>query len=85
HLGRVPFSGEACTFDGFEVHDTREALPRHAWSVHPGVYRDELGVRATASILRTEDGVRVLDPGQDEIRVVARGVRAQASGDGVAG
>lgn len=73
HLGRVPFSGEACTFDGFEVHDTREAIPRLAWSLHPGVYREDLGVRANASILRTSDGVRVLDPGQHEIRIVARG------------
>lgn len=73
HLGHVPFSGEACTLDGFEVHDTREALPMLAWSVHPGVYREDLGVRATASVLRTESGIEVLDAGQDALRVVARG------------
>ena len=72
HLGRVPFSGEACTFDAFEIHDTREVIPRLAWSVHPGVYRDDLGVRATAAIQRTDDGVRVLDAGQHEILVITR-------------
>lgn len=73
HLGRVAFSGEACTFDSFEIHDTREALPGLAWSVHPGVYREDFGVRASATILRTEDDVKVLDPGQREIRIVTRG------------
>ncbi|UJR82308.1 M24 family metallopeptidase [Sandaracinus amylolyticus] len=73
HLGRVPFSGEGCTFDAFEIHDTREVLPGLAWSVHPGVYREELGVRASASVMRDREGVAVLDPGQDAIRVVARG------------
>jgi Xaa-Pro aminopeptidase len=72
HLGPVPLSGEACTFDAFEVHDIREALAGLAWSVHPGVYREEFGVRATASIQRTEYDIRVIDPGQDEIRVIAR-------------
>lgn len=73
HLGRIPFSGEACTFDSFEIHDTREAIARLAWSVHPGVYREDFGVRATASIQRTDGDVRVLDAGQQEILVVARG------------
>jgi Xaa-Pro aminopeptidase len=72
HLGRVPFSGEACTFDGFEVHDTREVVPGLAWSVHPGVYREEFGLRAAASIQRTGDGVRVLDGGQESIRLIVR-------------
>lgn len=73
HLGRVPLSGEGCTFDALETHDTREALSGLAWSVHPGVYGEDFGVRASASILRTDDDVVVLDPGQDAIRVIARG------------
>lgn len=72
HLGRVPFSGEGCTFDALEIHDTREALSGLAWSVHPGVYGEHFGVRASASLLRTDDDVVILDPGQDAIRVVAR-------------
>lgn len=72
HLGWVPDSGEGCTFDAFEVHDTREALAGLAWVVHPGVYREEFGVRATASIQRIADNVRVLDPGLDAIRVITR-------------
>ena len=51
HVGRIPYSAEACTFDSLELEDTREALPGHAWSVHPGVYDERGGVRAHAAIL----------------------------------
>ncbi len=66
HVGRIPFSAEACTFDSLELEDTRAALPGHAWSVHPGVYEAELGVRAHAVILATEGGLEVLDLGPAE-------------------
>ncbi len=70
HLGWIPWSGEACTFDDTEIHDPREALVGHAWSIHPGVYEADLGMRAQASVRRSERGLEILDPGQDEIRVV---------------
>lgn len=70
HLGWIAWSGEACTFDDTEIHDPREALVGHAWSIHPGVYEADVGVRAQASVRRTEHGLEVLDPGQAEILVV---------------
>jgi len=75
HLGRIPFSAEACTFDAFEIHDTREAVAGLAWSIHPGLYREDFGLRATASVRSVGGDVQLLDPGQTEIRVVARGAR----------
>lgn len=66
HVGTVPFSGEACTFDAVELPDTRAALPHHAFSVHPGLYDDDLGARAQATILATPSGIEVLDRAPDE-------------------
>ncbi len=66
HLGTVPFSGQACTFDALELPDTRAALAHHAWSVHPGLYDDDLGARAQATVLATPRGVEVLDRSPDE-------------------
>lgn len=70
HLGWIPWSGEACTFDDTELHDPREALVGHAWALHPGVYDVDVGVRALATVRRAEQGLQVLDAGQDEIRIV---------------
>jgi Xaa-Pro aminopeptidase len=65
HVGTVPFSGEACTFDALELSDTRPALAGHAWSVHPGLYDDAFGIRAHAVILATPRGCEVIDRGAD--------------------
>jgi Xaa-Pro dipeptidase len=63
HIGTVPFSGEACTFDGIELSDTRVALAGHAWSLHPGLYDESFGMRAHATLLATARGCEVLDRG----------------------
>jgi len=65
HVGTVPFSGEACTFDSTELSDTRQALAGHAWTLHPGVYDESFGMRAHATILATARGCEVLDRGSD--------------------
>jgi Xaa-Pro aminopeptidase len=65
HVGTVPFSGQACTFDSVELSDTRQALPGHAWSVHPGLYDEAFGMRAHAIVLATARGCEVLDRGAD--------------------
>ena len=70
HLGWCSLSAEACTFDDLEVHDTREALVGLAWSLHPGVYEDELGLRAHAAVRRGESSLELLEPGQDALRVI---------------
>lgn len=66
HIGTVPFSGEACTFDGIELSDTRQALPGHAWSVHPGLYDESFGMRAHAVVLASSRGCEILDRSADE-------------------
>lgn len=70
HVGTVPFSGEACTFDGLEISDTRAALAGHAWSVHPGLYDESFGMRSHAVLLATARGCEVLDRGQDAPLVI---------------
>lgn len=63
HVGTVPFSGEACTFDALELSDTRLALRGHAWSLHPGLYDEGVGMRAHALVLAGARGLEVLDAG----------------------
>jgi len=74
HLGRDLSSGDACTFDDLEVHDTREVMPGLAWAIHPGVYwPDEFGVRTSASLLLHEAGAEVVGPVQEHIEVLLGG------------
>lgn len=70
HLGFVPWSAEACTFDDTEIHDTREALVGHAWSVHPALYEGERCMRVQATVRRTEKGLSVIDAGPSELTVL---------------
>lgn|GEM_PF-2050105 len=67
HLGFVPWSAEACTFDDTEIHDPREALVGHAWSVHPALYEGERCMRVQASVRRGEQGLEVIDRGPQEL------------------
>lgn len=67
HLGFVPFSGEACTFDDTEIHDTREALVGHAWSIHPALFEAERCMRVQATVRRSASGLEIVDRGPSEL------------------
>lgn len=54
--------------DNLETHDTRRILPRTGFSIEPGVYLPEFGVRLEINVfLHPEDGPTVTTPIQNEI------------------
>jgi Xaa-Pro aminopeptidase len=54
--------------DNLETHDTRRILPRTGFSIEPGIYLPEFGVRLEINVyLDPERGPCVTTPIQDEI------------------
>jgi hypothetical protein len=67
HLGFVPFSSEAATFDDTEIHDVRELVEGTAWSLHPTHLVEGQAFRSRASVRWHERSLEVLDAGQFEL------------------
>ena len=54
--------------DNYETHDTREVLPGLGFSVEPGIYLPEFGVRSEINVfIDPKRGPLVTTPIQDEI------------------
>lgn len=47
---------EGANIDGFETYDTRELIPRLLFSIEPGVYLPEFGVRNEIDVFIHDDG-----------------------------
>jgi Xaa-Pro aminopeptidase len=64
--------GEAVNLDGFETWDTRHIIPGIGFSIEPGIYLPEFGVRSEIDAYMAEDGPYVSSPVQREV-VLIRG------------
>jgi Xaa-Pro aminopeptidase len=54
--------------DNFESHDTRKIVSNLGFSIEPGIYTTEFGVRSEINVFIEEDGVpMVTTPIQDAI------------------
>ena len=58
---------EAVNLDGFETHDTRHIIPGVCFSVEPGIYLPEFGVRSEIDVFMSEDGPVATSPVQREV------------------
>ena len=58
---------EAVNLDGFETHDTRRIIPGVCFSVEPGIYLPEFGVRSEIDVFMSEDGPAPSSPVQREV------------------
>ena len=56
--------------DGFETNDTRTIMPGSAFSIEPGIYLPDFGVRLEANALAHESGVEVTTELQQEIVLI---------------
>lgn len=63
--------GRGANLDDFETHDTRRLLPGTAFTVEPGVYRDDFGVRCEIDVVMSAEGPRVTTESQREIVIIA--------------
>ena len=58
---------EAVNLDGFETHDTRHVIPGVCFSVEPGIYLPEFGVRSEIDVFMSQDGPVTTSPVQREV------------------
>jgi len=59
--------GSGANMDGLETQDVRRIIPHTCFSVEPGIYLPEFGVRSEVNVYVEEDGARVTGPVQTEI------------------
>ena len=65
--------GDAVNLDSFETHDTRRIIPGIGFSIEPGIYLPEFGVRSEIDAYMSEDGPIATSPVQREV-VLIKGV-----------
>ena len=63
---------DAVNLDGFETEDTRGIIPGIGFSIEPGIYLHEFGVRSEIDVYMSEEGPYATTPVQREI-VLIRG------------
>ena len=61
---------EAVNLDGFETHDTRHIIPGVCFSVEPGIYLPEFGVRSEIDVFMSKDGPHPSSPVQREVALI---------------
>ena len=66
-LGSRELHGNGVCLDDFETHDTRQILPGCAFSIEPGIYRPEFGVRSEINVFVGKDEVIITTPPQEDI------------------
>jgi Xaa-Pro aminopeptidase len=59
--------GQGANIDNLETHDTRRLQPGIGFSIEPGIYLPEFGVRLEINVYMDEDSPRVTTPVQHEI------------------
>ncbi|MBM3943046.1 MAG: M24 family metallopeptidase [SAR202 cluster bacterium] len=65
--------GEAVNLDGFETHDTRRIIPGIGFSIEPGIYLPEFGVRSEIDCYMSESGPYASSPVQRKIVLISGG------------
>ena len=63
--------GEAVNLDNFETHDTRRIIPGVGFSIEPGIYLPDFGVRSEIDAYMGDDGPAATSPVQREIVCIA--------------
>ena len=62
--------GEGVNLDNFETHDTRRIIPGAGFSIEPGIYLPEFGVRSEIDAYMSEDGPYASSPVQRDIVLI---------------
>ena len=62
--------GEGVNLDNFETHDTRRIIPGIGFSIEPGIYLPEFGVRSEIDAYMSEDGPYASSPVQQDIVLI---------------
>ena len=70
HSIGVNVHGNGANMDNLETHDVREILPNTIFSVEPGIYLPEFGVRSEVDVLIRNGAVEVTGRVQNEIVIL---------------
>ena len=62
--------GDAVNLDSFETEDTRSILPGICFSIEPGIYLPEFGVRSEIDVYLSEEGPSATTPVQEEVVLI---------------
>ena len=62
--------GSGANMDNLETHDVRRVIPWTCFSIEPGVYLPNFGVRSEVNVFVGEDGARVTGEIQDRIVLI---------------
>lgn len=62
--------GEAVNLDSFETHDTRRIIPGIGFSIEPGIYLPDFGVRSEIDAFMSEDGPLASSPVQRDVVLI---------------
>jgi Xaa-Pro aminopeptidase len=69
-LGSSAVHGEAAHFDGIETLDERKVLPRLGFTIEPGVYLPEFGVRSEINVCSLERDIEITTAIQTQLDVL---------------
>jgi Xaa-Pro aminopeptidase len=67
NIGAHADHGDGANLDDFETHDTRVLVPGLCFSIEPGIYLDDFGVRSEIDVVLEDDGPKVYTPPQREL------------------
>ncbi len=59
--------GNGCNIDSLETIDDRQLIPRTGFSIEPGIYLEDFGVRSEIDVYMDERGIEVTTAVQDRI------------------
>jgi len=59
--------GNGANMDGLETRDDRKIVPRTCFSIEPGIYLPEFGIRSEVDVFVSETEARVTGAVQNEI------------------
>ncbi len=72
NIGAHADHGDGANLDDLETHDTRSLVPGLCFSIEPGIYLPEFGVRSEINVVLETDGPKVYTPAQRElVRILA--------------
>jgi Xaa-Pro aminopeptidase len=67
NIGAHADHGDGANLDDLETHDTRALVPGLCFSIEPGVYLPQFGVRSEINVVLEHDGPKVYTPAQREL------------------
>lgn len=71
HSIGVEDHGNGVNIDGYETRDVRDIIPGVAFSIEPGIYLPEFGVRSEINVYFGERGPEIFTTAQQELRLLA--------------